>query len=60
MKWDEALFYEEIVKNKQAAQLSYEQLLSSYPKSTLALQAKARLEQVEVDEDNTVETGEVR
>ena len=23
MKWDEALFYEEIVKNKQAAQLSY-------------------------------------
>ena len=60
MKWDEALFYEEIVKNKQAAQLSYEQLLSSYPKSTLAAQAKERLEQSDVDEDSIVETGEVR
>ena len=60
MKWDEALFYEEIVKNKQAAQLSYEQLLSSYPKSTLVAAAKERLEQVEVEADNTVETGEVR
>ena len=59
MKWDEALFYEEIVKNKQAAQLSYEQLLSTYPKSTLAAQAKERLEQVEVEIDNTVEAGEV-
>ena len=57
MKWDEALFYDEVVKNKQAAQLSYEQLLSSYPKSTLAAQAKERLEQSDVDEDSIVETG---
>jgi TolA-binding protein len=60
MKWNEVLFYEEVVKNQEAARLSCEQLLARYPKSQLAEEAQERLKQYPVASKEEVLGGEVR